>query len=318
MDPSFHEARTRFSNPKAPESPTQQKTKFQRKLERNPYAQALASPIRHCSVTGVVLPRYFLQDFNLVTHPETGQPWWISPSLTSDEKPRTPAEQTSELREDSPVRPQESETGTQAPKGKKPAGPTGYVLSRQQLLKEFQEGSRFLYSKAHQKRLLRQNNPHRVGSVLKRAVWREDMDSFLLELMRRRIVEGLLYFSELCEREDRKYLIRCGSWEEIKSHDHRGCVLWLGQDTSAPQVDRSDQQAQTGPGQLATLDIEGGRFGGKLAVHNLRNLLGEDHLARLKESSNVLREGNLFLLGRRRTVELQLKLWKLEGYVARF
>lgn len=39
MDPSFHEARQRFTKPKDPESSTSEKTKFRRLLERNPYGR---------------------------------------------------------------------------------------------------------------------------------------------------------------------------------------------------------------------------------------------------------------------------------------
>ena len=76
-----------------------------------------------------------------------------------------------------------------------------------------------------------------------------------------------------------------------------------------------DNQTEVKPGQLATMDIEGVRFGAKLVVHNLDELLGEDHLAALRNESAMLRSGNLFLLGRQRTLDLQLKLWKLQGYM---
>lgn len=64
------------------------------------------------------------------------------------------------------------------------------------------------------------------------------------------------------------------------------------------------------------MDIEGVRFGGKLAVHDLRVILGEEHVGRLREESGLLREGSLFLLGRQATIQLQMLLWKLQGYMA--
>lgn len=336
MDSSFHEARERFEKPKSPESSTQTKTKFQRLLERNPYgmllveapcrpkmqytntapAQALATPIRTCGATEVVLPRYFLQDFNLVSHPETGRPWWISPSLLPDQKPGAPTDQASSLQEDGPASPEEPVGEKRILKGKKPAGPTGYVLSRQDLLKEFQLGPRSPYSRANEKKLIRLNGRDRGAA--KKAVWRVDMDSFVPGLMRRRIVEDILYFSRLCETEGRKYLIRCDGWQDIHSLDHRGCVLWIGPDSPSPSNGASNGPTEPGPGQFATMDIDNGRYVGKLAVHNLRTLLGNEHLAQLKEGSTILRDGDLFLLGRRRTIELQLKLWKLQGYIAKF
>ncbi|TPX08710.1 uncharacterized protein E0L32_009772, partial [Thyridium curvatum] len=48
-----------------------------RLLKRNPYAYALASPVRHCPVTNTTLPVFFHQQFKLVAHTETGEPWWM-------------------------------------------------------------------------------------------------------------------------------------------------------------------------------------------------------------------------------------------------
>lgn len=356
MDPSFYDARERYKRAKKPESSAQAKTKFRRLLERNPYgmplycatllleiiliplqAQALATPARRCGATEVVLPRYFLQDFNLVSHPETGRPWWISPSLSPDQQRETAADQTPGPEEDNQALSKDSGTRERLPGRTKPAGRTGYALSRQDLLKQFLVGSRSPYTRANEGRLLRLSERDR--NLAKKAVWREDMDEFLLDLMRRRAVEDLLYLSELCEREDRKYLIQCETWEDIKRHDHCGCVLWLGgrdppvleneppdphvpqnqpSDLPVPEDEPSDPPVRSGPGRFATMDMEGGRYPSKIAVHNLRELLGDEHLNHLREGSAILRGGELFVLRRRRTIELQLKLWKLQGYIVEF
>jgi hypothetical protein len=63
------------------------------------------------------------------------------------------------------------------------------------------------------------------------------------------------------------------------------------------------------------MDMGPVRFGSKLAVHNLRELLGEEHVRKLREGSELLRDGSLFLLGRQATVNLQMLLWKLQGYL---
>lgn len=147
----------------------------------------------------------------------------------------------------------------------------------------------------------------KFNSVMKHVVWREDMGSLVLELMRRRIVEELIYYAQLSEDAARNaYVVRCDTWEDVKDpqyNGHRGCVLWFG-------------EGQGGPGPRAIMDIPDVRFGRKIPVHNMQALLGPEHIARLKEEAGVLREGFLFMLVRKRTMELQLKLWKLQGYLA--
>jgi hypothetical protein len=53
-----------------------------------------------------------------------------------------------------------------------------------------------------------------------------------------------------------------------------------------------------------------------LVVHDLRKLLGEEGVEQLRGASGLFKEGGLFLLGRRRTLDLQLLLWKLQGFLA--
>jgi hypothetical protein len=261
-------------------------------------ALALATPVRICTLTDAVLPRYFMQDFNLVSHPQSGDPWWISPSLAKSRASQIPS---------SAVNSAPEVPGSKAAEKRRPVGPTGYILSRQGLLREIQE-SRSPHSRGNKKILRKSKSRSMNPAVGARAVWREDMDSFILDMMRRRIVEDLVYYAKMSEHDGRSYIVKCESWDEVKTLKHRGCVLWM-------EPVSKDNQTEVKPGQLATMDIEGVRFGAKLVVHNLDELLGEDHLAALRNESAMLRSGNLFLLGRQRTLDLQLKLWKLQGYM---
>lgn len=130
------------------------------------------------------------------------------------------------------------------------------------------------------------------------------MESFLLATMRRRVVEDLLFYAGLVEQQGRKYLVRCASWDEVKGLKHRGCLLVL------------DDTAGAGISRLSTMGIEGARVGGELVVHDLRRVLGEEGVERLRGAGGMFKEGGLFLLGRRRTLDLQLSLWKLQGFLA--
>ncbi len=241
------------------------------------------------------MPRHFLQGFRVVAHPETSQPWLV------------------------PVGLEKWHPQTKAAPGVR-TSITSYLLPRQDMLQIFGIARKDSRYNLGQKTLLRRAVQYTRGlsEVLNRAAWRDDMPSFLPELMTRRIVEGLLYYANLTESEGRKYLTRCQTWEEVKQHHHRGCLLFLGQDT-APSFSEAD--SESGPialpsmPRLSTMDIEGVRFGRKLAVHDLRAVLGDEHLARLRNESPLLRRGSLFLLARMRTINLQLMLWKLQGYL---
>ncbi|KAI7153211.1 hypothetical protein KC349_g8515 [Hortaea werneckii] len=59
LDPIAIEARTRHTRPKTYQD-EQEKTEFQRELEANPFANALATPVRQCAFTQALLPSHFL------------------------------------------------------------------------------------------------------------------------------------------------------------------------------------------------------------------------------------------------------------------
>jgi len=265
-----------------------------------------------------VIPKFFLQDFNLVSHPETGKPWFVPTSLAP--RTPTPSEQQPDAKEhadaDKPSsdsatsKPDQSETKADRTKRcqqEKTAGPTSYMLARQDLIAC--QGSKHGYSHAQgwRKLIVLNHSSAKFKSAMKQLVWREDMGSLVLELMRRRLVEELVYYSKLSEDTTRNaYVVRRDTWDDINDEQyngHRGCVLWLG-------------EGETGPGPRAIVDVPDVRFGRKIPVHNMHTLLGPDHVARLREEAGLFRAGSLFMLVRARTLDLQLKLWKLQGYLA--
>ncbi|KAK0754913.1 hypothetical protein B0T18DRAFT_435149 [Schizothecium vesticola] len=303
MDPSFHEARQRFTKPKDAESSTAEKTKFRRLLERNPYAHALATPPRKCTATRTVLPNYFLHRFRLVAHPTTAEPWFVPQGLEPRQKkpPPPPPEDTPHPEAVETPEPAAPPTPTKPHKPR--TGQSAYLLARKDLHHELGTRTSPLYGA--QRALLSQGTQGIKGveAALKQAVWRDDMEVFLLAAMRRRAVEDLLFYAGLVEQQGRKYLARCASWDEVQGHKHRGCLLVL--DSGGAEIPP-----------LSTIGIKGARFGGELVVHDLRRLLGEEGMEQLRGTSGLFREGGLFLLGRRRTLDLQLALWKLQGFLA--
>ncbi|KAH9909926.1 hypothetical protein F4778DRAFT_25105 [Xylariomycetidae sp. FL2044] len=329
MDPSFWEATRRHQVPKA--KPGKPKNSVERQLRANPFAKALATPVRICALTRTRLPKFFLQDFNLVAHPETGEPWWISHRLTNEQSPTAEDPDATDLPGSLPViesddtlkTPGETETNLEPEKnevvgnnfskpqfeGTSSRGPAGYTLARRDLLQSlatrksgFERGYRALGSVSSSTR-------HKIA--VSKAVWREDMDNFILGLMREHIVRDLLYLSKLCVENQRYYIVKCHGWDDIQ-FKHKGAVLWLGEEGQASEFDTSQNQ----PGPFATFDIKSEAATASVAVHNMIMLLGVEQAGKVRREADALKDGAIFMLAGRRTVDLQMKLWKLQGYLA--
>ncbi|MDA4132663.1 MAG: hypothetical protein OK454_06010, partial [Thaumarchaeota archaeon] len=202
------------------------------------------------------MPRYFLQDFNLVSHPETGEPWWATQSLLEAPSSTGTRSRTSHPAPDH----NGASPAVEGPPREPPTrqalqriGPTAFVAAREVLLTAFTAERRTPY-KGRQKALGRRSALQ--PEVLNRTVWRDDMPSFVLGLMRRRIVEQLLSLASLCSDEGRKYITKLGSWDEIKDSKHRGCVLWLPPDGQEPESGNG-VSVPGRPAEYATFDVEG-------------------------------------------------------------
>ncbi|OTA90167.1 hypothetical protein M434DRAFT_33809 [Hypoxylon sp. CO27-5] len=329
MDPTFWEARTRHQTPKA--KPGKPQNSVERQLRANAFAKALATPVRMCAMTRTRLPSFFLQDFNVVAHPETGKPWLIPHSLIPDERPTDEeldvkgiAEAVSEASsqeighstgdiESKLHSPQEQRSAaTASVDDGRPNGPAAYVLARRDLLSSFTiKKSGF----EHGERRLTGISP-RYRSLAKTVVWRRDMDTYILGLMRQDIVNDLMYLSKLCTENGRYYIVKCWGWNDVQ-YKHKGAVLWFGE----PDEDANSNQAHNQPGPFATFefqktDIQGQPLTETVVVHNLPMLLGAEQAKHVKDEAAALRDGSIFMLAGRRTTKLQLKLWKLQGYLA--
>lgn len=288
MDPDWIEARQRFKTPKPKATTTAASMgRFRKKLAQNPFAQALASKWRPCAASRFGLPRYFLQDFKVVAHPETKAPWWTPGDL--DAVPGHDNIPEDEAFEAAP------------PQEKSPNSPVGYLVARKEFIKS-------IGAKRTENRLGGQHVAMIIGRVryirngiVPKLVWRPDMDEFILDEMRRRVVDDLLYLARL----DRSHLMPCAGWEDInKDVPQRGCVLWRAAAGGEP------------PGPMAVLDIEGASYERALPVHNLDALLGPDHLARLIGGSDMFKDNALVLVRKRMSLRVQMRLWKLQGYLA--
>ncbi|KAK3078486.1 hypothetical protein LTS18_007396, partial [Coniosporium uncinatum] len=78
--------------PKLP-SKYSEKTDFQKRLESNPYALALSTPVRYCPLSHARLPTFFLNDFTLAPAPGSKDPWLLPSTLYRYSLPPSEREQ---------------------------------------------------------------------------------------------------------------------------------------------------------------------------------------------------------------------------------
>lgn len=147
-------------------------------------------------------------------------------------------------------------------------------------------------------------------------VWREDMDIFVLEILRRNVATTLSYLAS----RPAAYIAPCKSYDSINKHGQVAAVLWLRKDTDNSihgQSSTGDATAldvrETGPPPYA-MHYRKTRY---IPYYNLAALLGPNHLRALQESRPD-QYGDQFAVIKlkRTTVKVQLELWKLLGYVA--
>ncbi len=197
------------------------------------------------------------------------------------------------------------------------------------------------------------------------------MDTLVLDLMRRRIVEILKY---LCEK-DVGYLLGYSDWDSEKHAKQAGAFLWTGKQNrrqvttveegrstaggqgketadgqseetvgieeedwewegerghsmATNQVDKTDTSKEerfvqdishdTIPGEFATLD-RGRSMKSKTPVHNLQYLLGDTLVEDLREHIPLVFGNEIVALKHKKvTIDMQLRLWKLQGYLAEY
>lgn len=135
-------------------------------------------------------------------------------------------------------------------------------------------------------------------------IWREDMDTFVLELMRRKIVKLLKYLSS----RPAAYIVACEGVQDIQDKHQPGAVVWLGEPGS-----RSNSTAEAeGPTPYAMTEY---RSSSRIPFYNIPALLGPEYLILLRDTGKPFDKTLAVIKQKRSTVEVQLQLWKLMGYM---
>jgi hypothetical protein len=327
MDPDTIAAKGKYTTRKA--RPSKSPELSQQMLAKNPYARALATPLRRCVLTYNAWPSFFLLDFNLMAHPETGSPWYVPRSLANNKRP-TISEEKLDVELELEKKAESTNQSRQIIAESTPAlGYSLYTIASQHALRAMQDpkgyGRKRIKSKNRRGILLLADGPparfvpdryrqsKTASKFLSTARWRSDMHEFVLNLMRRRIMEALV---RVMNRK-RGYVVGCSGWEDALAKPQVGAFLWTG---GAGEL----YEGLNTPPEFATLDVRTGRNEEsktrKIPVHNLRRLLGKERLAELQEKSpSGIFEREIVVLRRKtHVVELEMQLWRLQGYLAEY
>lgn len=250
-------------------------------------------------MTRTHLPRYFLQDFEVVAHPDNGGAWYVPRSLASKHGSAS-KQSTDPAIPESAIKPMRSPT----------LSSKGYALSQMELMMSLKVENSGFYNMWERFKSERMRGSKRFP---KKVNFRPDMGTFILELLRRRVVETLKYLCSL----KRGYLVACEGgesrvWEDAKKKQSTGAMLWLG-----PRIGREGEGSPP-PGEFATVDVDK-EAKSKIAVHNLVSLLGSSYVEDLRRHAPKIFDAEVVVLkSKRNTVDLQLLLWKLQGYLATY
>lgn len=361
MVPNYFQVFEKYRSKKAP--PSKNPTPFQKQLSKNPYAQALATPMRVCYLTRTFQPAFFMQDFNLMAHPDTSEPWWVPGSLLSEPPDRSTSDEgidgeyvsvqdemgaelgshpnhdqrnvekvidikQSESDETLPLEsaisaefrlPTDVSPGTVATVRTR-IGPRVWLSSRQDVFSAIQDPQSGYGIRPWNSFISSMAQAKTTRAVNANSGWRGDMDKYVLEQMRRQS-RGLLEY--LCTLK-RGYVTSCTSLDEAATRKRQAAViLWTGRYRATTPAGEEETQ-QRGPHEFAVLDMEqpdhhlarASRL--KIPVHNLRVLLGKEHLEYLQDKYHAFQNEYVILKSRRIVVDVMMKLWKLQGYLARY
>ncbi|KAF1936006.1 hypothetical protein EJ02DRAFT_360179 [Clathrospora elynae] len=317
LDQVIIEQRSRFEQTK--ERPrVADFTPFQKKLWENPFAHALASPVRQCRATLISLPVALLTSLHTRPHPTTNDPWLLPVSMTTD---------------------------------KKHLGPPFRFIGRRLIATQL--GKKKAWERGLSSRIIEKLGGHN----LKNMVWREDMPDFIPDLMRKRLVKKLawnfgfrgrlipvasprtedtenvedvscvLLFRSLRTRADnlqeQAYQIEMAmdKWSNYfgksftakldphaSPHVTHTSPRWY----TDPLVPRLQPRLQF-PELVFHTTIWRGR---KVAVYSLTDLLGEEMVRELAEKSKYTGEKCVVLKRARHNVPVEILLMQLQAYIA--
>ncbi|KAK4549240.1 hypothetical protein LTR36_007698 [Oleoguttula mirabilis] len=284
MDPVAVKAKGRYREPK-PLKSEEGKTEFQKELEANPYAQALATPVRHCAVTNARLPAHFL--LPLVSHLDPHQ---IDDTADTTKRPskHITARLVPDIKLDIPR------------ELRSPA--RGYVLAEHHILEHLSSKRRWMFVVTERMKrwfALKTGRQWHNMKVQKEWQWEEGTPEKVLGKLREEVVKRLAVAIE-----DKEVVLAQPGSTPLAADEEQGVACYL---PLAKSLETDIEAALT-----QDLGIAPG-----VRAYDLAHLLGEDYLRRMLESHGVEDHGSRSWVAVPKsadTVELQLALLRLEAY----
>ncbi|KAH7141386.1 hypothetical protein B0J13DRAFT_556743 [Dactylonectria estremocensis] len=316
---------------------------FRKKLSNNPFAMALMSPVRHCHNTDAHLPRYFLQEFELIEHPvNEDEAWWAPGPFALDSiipdyemgpfsmKGRFFSKRKGGIRKPRAKIKNEGRAGNEgiADKAAVEAAITGIPVPSPKEEPSTTEEQSTDWEK--EDRFARHQAPVTTYFLSRKAVIEvisnESASKKGNKPGRNRFIhirqgtataglepDTLIWRSDMHEfllKQQRRYVVDALIYRAQRSvkPEYRflkGVANW----NNAKMVDKKGcvlwQADRVDPiaDSYATMDLNNPKFAEKMPVHNLTWLLGEEELQRLRESSKVFRDNKIVVL----------KLWRSES-----
>ncbi|MCJ1478464.1 hypothetical protein MMC13_007144 [Lambiella insularis] len=347
MHPQLLKARRRYTEAKP--LPSKELTEFQSLLEKNPYAQKLATPVRTCILTGARLPLALLVPFSIRERPPKNSRLWIVPDGFKDLfVAAPPTQQPSSASPDAdnsdgdvvlskepglpstkPLNEGKTSRGIQKdatglanapslfPTSVAPYQSTFYVSAQLACISHVASLSpRSLY------RLMPFRWKNHFGDSLRTVVFRDDMSTFILSLHRRRLLRKIL---ELLT-SDGHYLVPY-SPDYRKEPKQLSALIWI-----EPRQNSMDIESKT---EMLESNMTAGAIKPKtekpemyaimrgeekaLPVFDLCHLLGVENVERLLdgEHRDVFEKSKVLgVKAKQATVGLIWQLWRLSGYLA--
>lgn len=276
------------------------------------------------------LPSFFLQEFDAYAHPETGKPWLLPQEIQS----------TGLISSDGQISPDPGEENESASTGHKAQVSSTAQAHPSSISRSLAQQPLMLRAKSSKlwRRLYNPNVTHKTEIHEHDLVWREDMDEFILDQLRRKVVSEVAY----CVRKG-NYV-----WDwpltDSKPPPQPGCVLWLqtpvaqqqqatstGEQAAEEESDASETNEKVSrsaadtsalpsphlPPRFVSIVTTGeGPTRNRFPAYNMSELLGEEQLTALKAAMGPLVDSvRVVLRGKMGTLEPRLALWKLKGYM---
>ncbi|EAS28871.1 uncharacterized protein CIMG_07617 [Coccidioides immitis RS] len=300
-------------------------------LKRNPWARALASPLRMCAATQARVPKDFLGDYGLVEHPQSGSPWMMPVRLLGDEirsmalGPERRAheseegEKSQEQEEAGPSEELQDSTEPPRRKSRPQRLPVIRIANNPALLSRIAKGANTHATRS----LLPYRWKYPNGFLTKKendsVIWREDLPEFVLTHMRKNVVRGLKVSCivgkdhrwSVLEIDPKSTLIdnlenglkSLGNLKNIKC----GAVLLL-----KPQPEGSTLDGSPSIPELVKLPLQGTQ----IPIFYLPRLLSEENLQELRDHHEFFtKDAVLFRPSGDKTIYTMQGLWRLHSYV---